>query len=326
MDFIPQKLKPGDEIRVIAPAKSFRENFVKTKLEKTLGYFKNTLDLQITLGKYVFEIDEFDTATLEHRLEDFHSAFASPNVKGILTVLGGTNSNQLLKYIDYDLIGKNPKIFCGLSDITAPANAIYSKTGLITYSGPHFTVFGRDQNLDYTREYFKKVLFSSDAVTLKPALTYFDSRSEKTEPTPNTEGYWVMQEGSAEGVAIGGNLITFNLLQGTEYYPSLKDKIIFIEDNHKENFRAFENHLQALVLQRDFDSVRGLIIGRFQKESGMSRTLLQKLLTTKKELRSMPIIANVDFGHTVPMVTLPIGGYLRVNADKNNPTIVLEVF
>src|SRR3989344_8774214 len=138
----PQKLKAGDEVKVIAPAKSFRENFVQTKLDKTIEYFKNELGLRITLGKYVFEVDEFDTAPLEHRLEDFHEAFSDQNVKGILTVLGGTNSNQLLKYIDYDLVAKNPKIFCGLSDITAPANAIYSKTGLITYSDPHFTVFG----------------------------------------------------------------------------------------------------------------------------------------------------------------------------------------
>ena len=274
----------------------------------------------------MFEVDEFDTAPLEHRLEDFHEAFSDQNVKGILTVLGGTNSNQLLKYIDYDLVAKNPKIFCGLSDITAPANAIYSKTGLITYSGPHFTVFGRDQNLDYTKEYFKKALFFSESFALKPASTYFDSRSEKEEPLSNSEGYWVMQEGSAEGYAVGGNLITLNLLQGTEYYPSLKDKIVFVEDNDKEIFRAFENHLQSLILQKDFNTIRGLIIGRFQKESRLTRELLQKIIDTKKELKNVPIIANVDFGHTVPMITLPVGGYIEMKIRKDNSEISVEVF
>ena len=322
----PQKLKAGDEVRVIAPAKSFREDFVKNKLDKTIEYFKNEFGIKITLGKYVFEVDEFDTASKEHRLEDFHNAFADQNVKGILTVLGGTNSNQLLKYIDYDLVAKNPKVFCGLSDITAIANALYSKTGIITYSGPHFTVFGKSQNLEYTNEYFRKALFSSEPFVLKPSSVYFDSRSGKEEPIENTDGYWVIQEGEVEGYSIGGNLVTLNLLQGSEFYPSLKDKIIFLEDNNKENFRAFENHLQSLILQTDFDSVRGLIIGRFQKESGVTRELLEKLIATKKELKNLPIIANVDFGHTVPMVTLPIGGYLKINAQKDNPQISVDTF
>ncbi len=322
----PQKLKAGDEVRVIAPAKSFREDFVKNKLDKTIEYFKNEFGIKITLGKYVFEVDEFDTASKEHRLEDFHNAFADQNVKGILTVLGGTNSNQLLKYIDYDLVAKNPKVFCGLSDITAIANALYSKTGIITYSGPHFTVFGKNQNLEYTNEYFRKALFSSEPFVLKPSSVYFDSRSGKEEPIENTDGYWVIQEGEVEGYSIGGNLVTLNLLQGSEFYPSLKDKIIFLEDNNKENFRAFENHLQSLILQTDFDSVRGLIIGRFQKESGVTRELLEKLIATKKELKNLPIIANVDFGHTVPMVTLPIGGYLKINAQKDNPQISVDTF
>lgn len=322
----PQKLKAGDEVRVIAPAKSFREDFVKNKLDKTIEYFKNEFGIKITLGKYVFEVDEFDTASKEHRLEDFHNAFADPNVKGVLTVLGGTNSNQLLKDIDYDLVAKNPKIFCGLSDITAIANALYSKTGIITYSGPHFTVFGKNQNLEYTNEYFRKALFSSEPFVLKPSSVFFDSRSEKEEPVENIDGYWVMQEGEAEGYSIGGNLVTLNLLQGSEFYPSLKDKIVFLEDNNKENFRAFENHLQSLILQADFDSVRGLIIGRFQKESGVSRELLGKLIATKKELKNLPIIANVDFGHTVPMVTIPIGGYFKMIAQKDNPQIFIDTF
>jgi len=322
----PQKLKAGDEVRVIAPAKSFREDFVKNKLDKTIEYFKNEFGIKITLGKYVFEVDEFDTASKEHRLEDFHNAIADQNVKGILTVLGGTNSNQLLKYIDYDLVAKNPKVFCGLSDITVVVNAIYSKTGIITYYGPHFTVFGKDQNLEYTKEYFRKTLFSSEPFVLKPSSVYFDSRSGKEEPIENTDGYWVIQEGMAEGYSVGGNMVTLNLLQGSEYYPSLKGKIVFVEDNNKENFRAFENHLQALILQKDFDSVRGLIIGRFQKESGVTRELLEKLIATKKELKNLPIIANVDFGHTVPMVTLPIGGYLKMSAQKDNPQIFVDTF
>lgn len=50
-------------------------------------------------------------------------------MKGIMTIIGGANSNQLLPHLDYELIRQNPKIFCGFSDITALENAILAKTG-----------------------------------------------------------------------------------------------------------------------------------------------------------------------------------------------------
>ena len=322
---IPQKLQAGDEIRVIAPAKSFRRKFVEENLDKTIFYFKEEFGLTVSLGKHVFESDEFETAPLEHCLNDLDDAFLDKNVKGVLTVFGGTNSNQLLKYIDYGLIKQNPKILCGLSDITALTNALYAKIGLVTYSGPHFTVFGTDYNLEFTKEYFTKALFSAEDYTVKPSSIYFDSRSAGEDPLHN-EGHWIMNEGFAEGCVVGGNLITFNLLQGTEYFPLLKDTIVFIEDNAKENYRAFENHLQSLILQKDFDLVRGLLIGRFQKESGVTQDLLRKIISTKKELRNIPIIANVDFGHTVPMITLPIGGHMQIKAGKNISEITIQIY
>jgi len=105
---IPQKLKTGDEIRVIAPARSFRSNFVEKKLQDVIKFFKNELGLTISLGKHVFESNDFDTASLDHRLEDFHSAFSDPSVKGILTVLGGAGCNQMLRSVDWELVRQSP--------------------------------------------------------------------------------------------------------------------------------------------------------------------------------------------------------------------------
>ena len=133
---IPQKLKAGDEVRVIAPSRSMKilgEDCKKIATERL-----EALGLKVSFGEYVNESDEdYMVATVEHRVQDLNKAFADKNVKAILTVIGGFNSNQILDYIDYDTIKENPKIFCGFSDITALSCAIHAKTGLVTYSGPH---------------------------------------------------------------------------------------------------------------------------------------------------------------------------------------------
>ncbi|MCJ7436116.1 MAG: LD-carboxypeptidase [Anaerolineales bacterium] len=89
--------------------------------------------------------DAFDSSPITSRVADIHAAFADPKVKGILTAIGGYNSNQLLRYLDYDLIRANPQILCVFSDITALGTAIYARTGMISYSGPHFSTFGMER-------------------------------------------------------------------------------------------------------------------------------------------------------------------------------------
>ena len=153
---IPSKLKKGDEIRIISPSRSMSllsedSKVIATERLKKLGF-------RISFGKHVNESDMFVSSSIKSRIEDLHEAFADNNVKAILTVIGGFNSNQLLKYIDFELIRKNPKIFCGYSDITALQNAILKKTGLVTYSGPHYSTFGMKKGFEHIEEYFKKCL------------------------------------------------------------------------------------------------------------------------------------------------------------------------
>jgi microcin C7 resistance protein, putative len=72
---------------------------------------------------------------------DIHAAFADESVDAILATIGGFNCNELLPYLDFELIARNPKIFCGYSDTTALLSAIYSKTGMKTYMGPSYSSF-----------------------------------------------------------------------------------------------------------------------------------------------------------------------------------------
>ncbi|VVA43939.1 putative carboxypeptidase YocD [Candidatus Roizmanbacteria bacterium] len=315
----PEKLKIDDEVRIIAPSRSMKILSEEIKNIANQRFFD--LGLKFSFGKHVYETDEFNSTTIESRIEDLHNAFADRNVKGIITVIGGFNSNQLLKYIDWDLIKNNPKIFVGFSDITALNNAIFTKTGLVTYSGPHYSMFGQKLYFDYTLDYFQKCLMTDSPFEVKPSSSWSDDEwyldQNKRELISN-QGCLVINEGESEGTILGANLCTFNLLQGTEYFPDLRDSILFLEDDYETAPHTFDRDLQSLIHLPDFNKVRGLVIGRFQKKSNVTDNLLIKIIKTKKELDNIPVIANVDFGHSDPKITFPIGGEVKIVVKKNN--------
>jgi len=277
------------------------------------------MNVKITFGKNSEECDQFSSASVESRIEDLHAAFLDPNVKGILTTLGGYNSNQLLRYLDYDLIAANPKILCGYSDVTALANAIHAKTGLVTYSGPHFSTFGMRKGLEYTIAMFKRSLLAEGPFTIVPAKEWSDDpwyRDQENRKFEQSDGYVVVNEGTCEGKTVGGNLCTLNLLQGTEYMPSLAQSILLIEDDFESQPLTFDRDLQSLIHQPEFSEVKGVMIGRFQRESHMSLEQLEHIIRAKRELMDMPVIINADFGHTTPQFTFPIGGKGKLVAEK----------
>jgi len=203
------------------------------------------------------------------------------------------------------------------------SNAIFAKTELVTYSGPHYSTFGQKLYLEYTIDYFKKCLFSDDQIDLHPGRIWSDDpwyrNQDDRRPTSN-DGYLTINEGEAEGTILGGNLCTINLLQGTDFMPSLEDTILFLEDDDDSTPEIFDRDLQSLVHQPGFAGVQGIAIGRFQKASRMTDDLLRKIIQSKDALKNMPVIANVDFGHTDPKITFPIGGRARMRAD--NPSII----
>lgn len=320
----PSKLKKGDEIRIIAPVRSLA--IISEESRKIANRRFESLGFKLSFGDHVEEIDEFASTKIESRLDDLHKAFTDKNVKAIFTVIGGFNSNQLLRYINWDLIKDNPKIFCGYSDVTVLNNAIFAKTGLVNYSGPHYSTFGQELYFDYTLEYFEKCLLTDNPFIIKPSAEWSDDSWYKDQKNRNlikNSGWLVINEGEAEGTLLGANLCTFNLLQGTEYMPSLNDSVLFLEDDEESQPHDFDRDLQSLIHQSDFTGVRGVVIGRFQRASEMTEEKLRKIIKTKSELSDIPVIANVDFGHTDPKITFPVGGETKIRADKEKQEILI---
>ncbi len=320
----PQKLKTGDEVRIIAPSRSLA--IISQGVREIANKRFSEMGLTVTFAKHVEESDDFFSSSIESRIEDLHDAFLDTNVKAIITVIGGWNSNQILRYIDWDVIKNNPKIFCGYSDITALNNAIFTKTGLVSYSGPAYSTCGQELYFDYTLDYFKKCLFTNDSFEILSSETWSDDawyiHQKERNPIKN-DGFFIINEGESSGTILGANLCTFNLLQGTEYFPSLKNAILFIEDDAEALPHTFDRDLQSLIHVSDFKNVKGIVLGRFQKASKMSDELLIKIIKTKKELDNIPVIANVDFGHTDPKITFPIGGEVSIVANRKSVRLEL---
>lgn len=317
---IPALLKEGDEIRIIAPSRGTKiisqdtRTIAKQRLEQ-MGF-------KVTFAQNAVDEnwDMTGSTAIAKRVSDIHEAFRDNNVKAIFTIIGGANSNQLLPYLDYELIKNNPKFFCGFSDITALLNAIYAKTGLITFSGPHFSSLGMKKGCEYTLENLQTMLTGSRNNKLQSSKEWSDDLwflDQENRTFIKNDGYWMINKGQAEGTLIGGNLGTFNLLLGSPYRPAFSENtILFIEDTEGSDILDFERNLQALLYQPDFKNVKGLLIGRFQKGSKISREQLEFIIQNKVELASMPIIANLDFGHSTPLLTLPVGGNATIDSEE----------
>lgn len=321
------KLHPGNVIRVIAPSRSL--GIISSENKAYAIQALEKLGLKVTFGKNVDECDRMLSSSIKSRIEDFHSAFSDPEVKAILTVIGGYNSNQILNCIDYELIESNPKIFCGFSDITALSNALYRKTGLITYSGMHFSTFAMEKGNEYSIEHFKKIFFTNATISPQPSKEWSDDAwyidQENRTFFPN-RGYVGLQLGEAEGTIIGGNLGTLRLLQGTEYMPNLEGTILFLEEVSQSDADVYEfdRNLQALSLAPGFNGVKGIVFGRFETSFKMTEEKLKFILSSNPELKHLPILSNVDFGHTSPLFTFPVGGKARLKVTKDVVSLTFQ--
>ncbi|HEM5998318.1 TPA: LD-carboxypeptidase [Streptococcus suis] len=308
-----KKLKKGDHIRVVSPSSSieriggFEANLAaKEKLEE-LGF-------KLSFSEHYFENDIFDSAPIASRVADLEAAFADESVDAILTTIGGFNSNELLPYLDFDLIARHPKIFCGYSDTTALLNAIYAKTGMPTYMGPAYSSFKMVQAQQYQTEAWLKAV-TQDSYELIPSPEW-SSDAWYLPDAPRTfypTEWKIYNPGKASGIAIGGNISTLNLLTGTEFAPRPDNYILFLEEAEDDDYLIIARHLTALL--QAYPNPQALVLGRFPKETKMTEEILLAILDKHPILKKVPVLYDLDFAHTQPLFTITIGGQVELDAE-----------
>lgn len=327
---IPSKLQSGSSIRIVSPSFSMGR-YKEIVIARGIETLQN-MGFTVSVSENSFEVDEFESSSVSSRVQDLEAAFLDPDVDGILCMSGGFNVNQLLDEIDWDIIMRNPKVLLGYSDITVLANALYARTGIMSYLGPILYSFAEQEGMSYTEEYFRKCVMETKAYAIAPCEKWrneSDWEAQTVPPFQKNDGFWIMQKGEASGTLLGGNLCSFNLLQGTQYMPELEGVILFLEeDNYCPGYmcQEFDRNLVSLIQQKGFGGVKGIVIGKFEWGSGVTRAKLERIIASKKQLQGLPIIANADFGHTTPMLTLPVGGKVAIQAGVRGASIEVQEF
>ena len=265
--------------------------------------------------------------------------FLDKEVKAIVCTIGGDHSNQILKYLDFDLIRNHSKIFMGYSDITVLHLAIAKKSNLRTYYGPCIiSEFGEyPEILPYTLKYFKKALSSVNKIGEIPqsdswTWEFLDWAEKKDQTRARalipTKGYEWWRPGKSKGQIFGGCVPAINHLAGTEYWVDLTEKIMFIDIPESEPGKKFpvallDSFLADLDNLGVFQTIKGLIIGRPYFYEDGDNVKLKKIIDYYTHDFDYPILFNANIGHVSPIITLPLGAEVLLDSE-NNKFAILE--
>ncbi|MDI6738242.1 MAG: LD-carboxypeptidase [Nanoarchaeota archaeon] len=324
----PMHLKEGDTIGIVSPSSTIK-NFPR-RLERGIKALEE-LGLKVKLGKNCRNSFGHNAGTSEERAEDINNFFKDKEIKAIICSTGGWNSNAVLPLLDYAMIKINSKIFCGFSDVTTLNLAIHKKTGLVTFNGPTvlptFGEFGGP--LKFSVRWFKKALFENEPIgTLKypseytDELLWWETEDNRKRKMQSASKPKFVTKGKREGRLMGGNLNTLCILAGTEYFPDFTNTILFLEEEG-ESTSSVERRLYYLEQLGVLSKIEGLIFGRPYRFSTDSkdRTLYGILKEFGKKYR-IPVVADVDIGHTAPMLTIPIGVKVRIDSESESIEII----
>ena len=294
---IPTKLKKGDTIGVIAPS-----NYIE---KDDLEYINASIALmeasefKVKFGKYVFEDTLGYGTSPEKKAAEINWAFKDDEVKAIMCVKGGEDSNTILDYIDYEIIKKHPKIICGFSDNTSILNAIHEKTGLVTYHGPTF----------------KSLTSWETGYAYKQFIKTFVENTESLIMGEPEDEYTTIQAGQATGELVGGNLSLFTKLVCGKYAVNVQDKILFLEELGFEAAPEMVNsNIYYLKQNGIFDRIAGLWIGNYEHPSKVS---IEKIIKNAiGDEYKFPIIKSDNFGHIDKKIIIPIGTKAEINTNE----------
>ena len=300
---IPQKLKKEDVIGVVAPSNPIIGENIE-ELEQAKKIIEEA-GFKVKYSKNLFSNTNGYSSTAREKAEDINEMFRDKNVKMIWCAKGGQNSNSTFEYLDYELIKNNPKIICGYSDITSLTNIITAKTGLVTFSGTNFKTIATDETNYSYNEVMKRFVDGSLEIGLEG------------------EKYETLKEGVAEGELIGGNLsLTRGLVSG-KYSIDFTDKILFLEELGFETMPSLvSNYIYYMKQNGVFDKIKGLWIGNYEHESGIS--LEKVILDVLNNEYNFPIIKSNNFGHTETKTVIPIGTKARIDTKNERKIELIE--
>ncbi|WP_271853268.1 S66 family peptidase [Planococcus maritimus] len=317
------RLKKGDSIGIYSPSSPITYNSpIRFKRAKD---FLASKGFNITEGSLTGKRDFYRSGTIRERAEELNKLIRNPDVRCIMSTIGGTNSNALLPYIDYEAFKKDPKIMIGYSDATAVLLAIYAKTGIPVFYGPALVPsFGEfEPFVNDTYDYFSEMLMQQQTLPYQvPLPPYWSDEpvnwEEKTQEKKARKNEWIcVREGNVTGRLIGGNLNTMAGIMGSPYMPVIRSGDVLLLEDTMKTAAVVEKNFNLLKLNGVFDKVSGIILGKHElfddQETGRKpHEILLEVLGD----RELPFLAEFDCAHTQPMLTMPIGKTVTLDATE----------
>lgn len=293
---IPDSLTTGDTIGIVAPAGSADVDRFGKGIEvlKDMGF-------QVVVPDDLFSPESYLAAPDYQRADILNRMFEDRSIKAVICARGGFGTMRILPFIDFNAMREHPKIVVGFSDITALIVNIYLKSGVVTYHGPVVTTLA-DAPMQ-TIEVLKGALISGQSYQAD-----FDQLAS-------------IQSGQAEGPLIGGNLATLCHLTGTPFMPDYDGHILFLEDIDEPLYKI-DRMLTQMELTGSFNHVNGVVLGAFENCGDIE--LIYKLFHEKFDKHEIPVVGGLEIGHSHANVTIPIGAFAVVDADRG--TLVVNSF
>lgn len=279
-------LKFGDTIGIIACSNGLSEE--ASSNIKYLEEKLTSINLNVLYSKTLYKKHSIFNGSGKDRSNELISLFTNPNVKAIFDVSGGDVANEVLDYLDFEIICNNSKPFFGYSDLSVLLNGIYSKSGLKTYHYQLRNLIGK-----YEEKQFND--FTETLIGNKNDLYNFQ--------------YEWIQGSSMKGIVIGGNIRCFLKLAGTEYMPDFKDKILFLE-SMSGDVGKMTTYLTQYKQLGAFKNIKGILLGTFTEMEREKYT--PNIIDLVKDIvnnPTLPIAKTNEIGHGQNSKCLIIGEF-----------------
>ncbi len=329
----PPSLQKGDSIAIVAPSSGLAALFPH-RLERAVKFLEK-IGYKIKVFPTARSIKKWSSGSPKERACDINNAFEDNEVKAIICSIGGIVANQTLKYINFDIIRKKPKIFCGYSDISVLHYAFHTVAGLVTFYGPcAMTQFGEyPEPLKYTVNHFEMAVGNNKPIgRINPSEKWTDEvldwanklDIERPRGLKTNSGFQWLREGKVSGRVMGGCISSIVHLRGTKFWPNQKDRIFFIEisegqeSSSGEPLSYVDSYLTNLEISGVFQDINGLIVGRPFRYTNEDTEELKRIILEQTKEYDFPILFGADIGHTDPMITIPLGTKVELDSNSNS--------
>lgn len=347
----PKALKPGDTIASISLSSGTAGAF-PNRYKQGVRQIEEAFGVHVIPTPHALCSPEEIYNHPDWRLEDFMWAFENKEIKGILSNIGGDDTLRMLPLMTdkhFETIYNNPKVFMGLSDTTVNHMMCF-KAGLATFYSPAL-LFGYAENggiPEIMIENTKKTLFSTEPVGVLPESKEFIVENvnwglenpPKRERIPTTPWRYIQGDNVVCGPLIGGCAdVMMNTIVGTSLWPQLDDfnnAILFLEDSEEQPPADWVLYwMRNLGAQGILERLSGLLFARpgnnrFKNKEEEQEWLAKypdfdkAILKGLKEFgrTDLPVVTNMDYGHTLPQLILPYGVMAEINPQKKTVSLL----